>query len=434
MLNIILKIYSGFWFVALFFLKRNKRVRDGWNERTGNKLPVGKFDLWIQSASGGESLLTSMLLEHLGGDSWTKGKIKILVTSTTRQGIDTLEKVIDQLKGNSNIEVHKAFFPFDAPWIMQKVFSHISTRLIVVMETELWPSFFVEAKKKNIPLFLVNGRMSQKSYKSYRYLKVFFRKYGPDRIWAISEDDQNRFIEVCGEGKAQLMHNIKFDRMEPSQASDSSDIQKLFETNKQIVLLGSVRKEEEQLILITIKELKKKRNNIQIAIFPKHVERADSWLELLSLETLTCVKRSEFDGNTDYDVIVWDTFGELAKTYNVADTVFVGGSLVELGGQNFLEPLAYGIRPVIGPSWYNFSWVGKEIIEEKLVIEVQSIDELAAALINELDSPERKKIVLKRVNSYLSSRKGGTQLVCREIVNELISGPHAKRPFRQTLC
>ncbi len=419
--NIILKLYSGLWFVALFLLKRNKRLSDGWAERVGNKLPEGKFDLWIQSASGGESLLTSMVLQQLAGDFKQAEKIKILVTSTTRQGIDTLQNGVELLGENTNLEIHKAFFPFDAPWIMKKAFKIIRPRMVVVMETELWPSFFVEAKKYDIPLFLVNGRMSPKSYKSYKYLKGFFREYGPDYIWAISEDDQQRFKDVCGEDKAQLMHNIKFDRMEPSQVNDSSSIKKLFAVNKQIVLLGSIRKEEEESILATIKELKKKHNNIQFAIVPKHIERADNWLDLLKSQKLTGIKRSEFVGNTDYDVIVWDTFGELAKAYNVADAVFVGGSLVDLGGQNFLEPLAYGIRPVIGPYWQNFFWVGREIVEENLVIEVSSASELTTALINELESPEAKEIVLERVNRYLSSRKGGTQLVCNKIIEELTS-------------
>lgn len=420
-LNIIFKIYSGIWFVALFFLKRNTRVSDGWNERIGSQLPVGKFDLWIQSASGGESLLTSMLLQQLAVDFKQKRKIRILVTSTTRQGIDTLQKAVDQLGESSNVEIHKAFFPFDAPWIMKKAFNAITPRLIVVMETELWPSFFVEAKSRKIPIFLVNGRMSEKSFKSYKYLKGFFRQYGPDHIWAISEDDQRRFKEICGAEKSQLMYNIKFDRMVPGEVKDSSSIKELFGANKQIVLLGSVRKEEEELVLTTVKELTEKRDDLQVAIFPKHIERADAWLELLKEETLTAVKRSEFNGDTDYDVIVWDTFGELAQAYSIADAVFVGGSLVDLGGQNFLEPLAYGIRPVIGPSWYNFAWVGREIVEEELVVELRSAAELAGALLDELDAPQTKEVVLERVNRYLSSRKGGTQMVCREIVKELTS-------------
>ena len=420
MINFFLNIYSFAWRLALPILKRTRRISFGWQERIVNNTPSGPFDLWIQAASGGESLLTNMLLEGLMGTLNSQKKCKILVTSGTKEGVESLIKGKARLAAD-HVEIHIAYFPFDAPFLMEKAFYHFSPRLVIILETELWPAFLVTAKKNKTPVFLVNGRMSDKSVATYKRFSRFFSAYGPEKIWAISELDRGRFSEVMGPNKVELMHNIKFDRITPiHNKTPNHKLVNLLPIGKPFILLGSIRREEEEKILITIKELLAARNNITIGIFPKHISRAEIWQNILKKENIESIKRSDISlDNPTKNVIIWDIFGELADAYNLAQTAFVGGSLVNLGGQNFLEPLVFGLRPIIGPYWRNFGWVGREIVTTGLVTEVDNENVLTSALLERLDQQVDKDSIRDQVQQYFEPKKGGTQFVCQKITEKL---------------
>ena len=420
MLTIFLNIYSLAWRLALPILKRAPRTALGWRERVLKESPSGPFDLWIQAASGGESMLTNMVLEELTRTVKTGKKYRILVTSGTREGVDSLRKGQDKLK-TEHFDVHLAYFPFDAPFLMAKAFARYAPRLVVILETELWPAFLVTARRKQVPVFLINGRMSDKSAGTYKRFSRFFTSYGPDKVWAISELDQRRFSDVMGENKVGLMHNIKFDRITPvHNKAPNQKLHALLPADQPFILLGSIRKEEEEKICTTIKQLLAHRNDITIGIFPKHISRAEIWQDLLKKEGIASIKRSEISPDSPaLHVIVWDVFGELADAYNLAQTTFVGGSLVNLGGQNFLEPLVFGLRPIIGPYWRNFAWVGQDIVRSGLVTEVDNETTLATVLLDRLGQQMDKECILDQVQHYFEPKKGGTHFVCQKITEQL---------------
>ncbi|HBG20388.1 MAG TPA: 3-deoxy-D-manno-octulosonic acid transferase, partial [Desulfobulbaceae bacterium] len=132
------------------------------------------------------------------------------------------------------------------------------------------------------------------------------------------------------------------------------------------------------------------------------------------------VKRSRATGRSlPGTVIVWDIFGELAGAYGLASATFVGGSLLNLGGQNFLEPLVFGLKPIIGPYWKNFAWVGRDIVAAGLVREVADEHELAQALLATIDEPGTRADVIEQVHTFFAPRKGGTEQVCRQIIDKL---------------
>lgn len=425
MINIVLAFYSLAWRLVLPFLKRSPRVRLGWWERTLREAVEGPFELWIQAASGGESLLTGMVLDSLAEFLPKDKKYRILVTSGTRQGIESLQKCCINQSADNIFDITIAYFPFDAPYLMQKAFDAFAPKLAIIVETELWPGFLVNAKKKNIPVLLINGRMSEKSFGSYKFFSHFFKKYGPEKVLAISPIDGQRFSRIVGPDKVSLINNIKFDRIEPRiDVSRQNPIADLLPGGSSFVLLGSIRREEEKKILDTIINLLRVRPDITIGLFPKHIERAEDWLRLLAKENIPAIKRSSLlCRQSRGSVIVWDVFGELAGAYELADAVFVGGSLENLGGQNFLEPLVFGVRPIIGPYWKNFAWVGREIIDCGLVQEVADENELVTGLLKALDADISRNQVINQVQDFFEPRKGGTRQVCRQIIDILdISG------------
>lgn len=381
----------------------------------------GPFDLWIQAASGGESMLTIMILENLVTSRPKYKKWRVLATSGTKQGIDSLMHRVQNLPSDNGIDITVAYFPLDAPYLMEKAFRRFAPKLAVILETELWPAFLIHANKNNVPVFLVNGRISAKSFASYKYFTNFFHKYGPEKVLAISPTDAERFARLVGAEKVSLINNIKFDRVEPRKdISEYNPISLLLPQDSPFVLLGSIRKEEENKILQTIVHLLAVRPKSTIGLFPKHIERADHWLELLIRENILVVKRSEIDvRQPPGSVIVWDVFGELAGAYALADAAFVGGSLENLGGHNFLEPLVFGRKPIIGPFWRDFAWVGREIIDSGLVQEVADENELVTALVRAIDTDLSQDVVIKQVQAFFEPRKGGTRQVCRQLINTL---------------
>jgi len=421
LINLILPFYNLAWRVAMPFLRRSPKIALGWAQRTLQDAPDGPFDIWIQSASGGESLLTNMVLANLADTLPRQKKLRLLATSGTKQGIDSLQKALDILPPGGNLEVHIAYFPFDAPHLMRKAFARFTPKLAVIVETELWPGFLIFARRNNVPVFLINGRISEKSYGSYRHFQGFFKQYGPERIWAISPLDRMRFARIFGTERVDLMNNIKFDRIQQKNAFPSdSPIAALLPKTAPFVLLGSMRREEEHLLLKVVIDTLACRNDIVIGLFPKHIERADHWLVLLHTAKVEAVKRSQIsEKRRPGTVIVWDVFGELAGAYALAAAAFVGGSLVNLGGQNFLEPLVYGLKPIIGPYWKDFAWVGRDIVTSGLVREVVNGVELTAALLAAIDDHPGREDVILQVDRFFAPRKGGTEKISRQIIDKL---------------
>lgn len=427
MIRILLKLYNLAWAVILPFLRKSPRISQGWKERILDEFQPGPYDLWIQAASGGESMLTNMIIDQLAESLPEKvpGGLKILATSGTKQGIDSLNKGVlarnarEYLTGRADVAV--SYFPFDAPDIMQRAFEQFSPRLAVIVETELWPNFLVCAKQMDVPVLLVNGRMSEKSFRSYKHLHFFFSRFGPEKVYAISQLDGERFSQVIGRKKVEVIQNIKFDRIETQENNPGKNpLSTLLPDDKAFIVLGSIRKEEEDKILDTLDNLLIKRSDITIGLFPKHIERADHWIQLLSSRNISSIKRSQTYKAIPADrVIVWDVFGELAGAYALARAAFVGGSLINLGGQNFLEPLVFGLRPIIGPYWKNFAWVGREIVSSGLVTEVEDENELTAALIKSIDDATDKEEIMKQVQQFFNPKKGGTELVSSKILRQL---------------
>ena len=419
MLKIFLATYAALWRIALPFLHRKPRLADGWEERILARTAGHDFDLWIQSASGGESLLSQMVLTTLakqlkGSDS----KLRILATATTREGIDTLQKT----PAAENIDLTVAFFPFDAPPIITRAFNAFRPRLAVLVETELWPAWLITARCTEVPVLLVNGRMSDKSCRSYRRLHRFFTAFGPGRVLAMSEEDAARFRSILPPERVQMVPNLKFDRMELSNSAPPFAFQP--PEDSPFIVLGSVRAEEEEQIARCLDVLCKARPDATIALFPKHPARAPALTEMLATRRLPVRLRSSLNETcVPGTVIVWDSFGDLAAAWSRADAAFVGGSLCDWGGHNFLEPLGFGVRPVIGHNWKNFAWIGREVISCGLVSEVEDEEQLARTLLERLSSPDDRDDVHHRAESLFAEKRGGTAVTCTEILTALNAKP-----------
>jgi len=414
-----LGLYNFIWKIVIPTLSINKRLAEGYEQRILNK-KLPEADLWIQAASVGEAYLAIELIKNLKPEFPTR----VLITTNTKQGLEILERsIIDILKERKEISISVAYFPFDKPSIMKKAVKQVRPKIMILLESEIWPGLLYSLKQYGCTIIIINGRITEKSLKRYLVWPSLWYSLRPDKIFAISEKDADRFAKLFGPNNVNVMPNIKFDRIgyNDSMSPKSGPIEKIIAPDTDLIILGSVRREEETAVEKIIIEILKRRPDIVIGLFPKHLQRIKFWENALNRLKIPFILRSNAETHvTPGTIILWDTFGELNFAYSHSKAAFVGGSLAPLGGQNFLEALTSGVIPVIGPSWENFYWVGNEIVKQGLVRIAQDWKQVADTLIEDVKKHSLHEDVRKKALLYLKSHQGGTAQLC-SIIKEILN-------------
>lgn len=437
--------YSFAWRVARPALRRNRRLADGFAERLlppgwpglGESLPNGRVDIWVQAASGGEARLACALLDALpalaGGAACT-----VLATTWTRQGRDILDAKARALSA-SPLRLIPRFVPFDDPALMRRALASARPRVVVLLETELWPGLLHACREAGVPVLVLNGRLTEKTARIYARTAGLWRALAPDRIVAMSAENTARFARIFPATPCETLPNIKFDLA--AQAArlgvTSPDLPAVLGLGagalRPLGLFASVREEEEQELCAVLGQLAAEGlfatqggPAARLVIAPRHMHRVEAWTCHLARLGLHWTRRSCPDaGAAAADVIVWDAFGELAWLYAVADAVFVGGSLAPLGGQNFLEPLAAGVVPCVGPHLANFAWAldapeGEGLAERDLLRRVPDGQALcrflSATLTRGALTPAQRLETREHFYTWLAYRQGGTAAQAARLV------------------
>jgi 3-deoxy-D-manno-octulosonic-acid transferase len=408
-------LYDFSWRIALPWLKLNQRLAEGYQQRViKDKLP-GVADLWIQAASVGESFLALEILKTLR----MRQPTQILLTANTRQGIDILNQALPELTdAKRQIQAHVRYFPFDKPSIMTAAVAAIRPKLMVLLETEIWPGLLLALKTRRCKSIIVNGRITNKSLQRYHLWPSIWQALRPDKVLAISSADADRFGKLFGPDDVDVMTNIKFDRMAPASVADNDHfkIESVLPAGSAFVVFASVRQEEESEVKKIVQDLAQNRPQTVLGLFPRHLQRLKFWQDGLTQLGLPWILRSAISDRVSAGtVILWDTFGELMPAYRLAQSAFIGGSLAPLGGQNFLEALVSGVIPVIGPSWENFAWVGQEAIEAGLLRVADDWRQAATLILQDLNAPRPRAAVIGAVHQFFDTRRGGTAQACRQI-------------------
>ena len=312
---------------------------------------------------------------------------------------------------------------------MQRAVRHIRPALMVLLEAELWPAHLAALKNAGTCILVVNGRMSAKSLKRYRWWPAFWRHLSPDGILAMSAADARRFAALFGPQRVAVIPNLKFDRLDLNSAGGDgvNPLASLFLPDVELLVLGSIREAEEEAIQNIITAIRGLRPDTVIGLFPRHVQRLAAWASWLDRRRITWRLRSRVATPVaPGTVILWDTFGELVSAYRLCRAAFVGGSLAPLGGQNFLEAVTSGVVPVIGPHWDNFAWVGEAFFKLGLIQVAADWRQAADLLAAILSRTPRRENVRRRALQYIKERQGGTDRVCR-LIESALARPHGSR-------
>ncbi len=352
--------------------------------------------------------------------------IRVLLTTYTSQGMEILEKARSEaMQQTSKLTIDTAFFPFDHPALMTRAVAAIRPKVMLLLESELWPGLMHACKQQGVKILVANGRMTARSLTRYRTWPTLWRYLRPDKILAISTDDASHFATLFGKDDVAIMPNIKFDRINNQGAPTAADnpLAHLFpaDATYSLIVLGSIRQEEEADIIQLICAIREKNRQVIIALFPRHMHRINKWKKILEDLRYPWQLRSRATDPVGHgSIILWDTMGEMLFAYQLASAAFVGGSLAPLGGQNFLEPLTCGVKPVIGPYWNDFSWIGQEIIDQQLVFQAKNWQKAAELLLKNASAPPPRKQTQQEILTYAESHCGGTAQICTTI-NTLLS-------------
>lgn len=365
--------------------------------------PTTKSPIWIHALSVGEVNSAVPLVKSI---HQRFKDIPMVFSATTETGYNVAQ---DRL---SHMVNHIIFYPLDLIWIVRRIINTVRPRLFILVETDIWPNF-LKVVRYYAPIILVNGSMSQKSYKRYRRIP-WFTKEVLDHFSFLgvqTEEDASRFLGIGAKReRVRVMGNIKFDQ--PNIILSQDEVKRLKQQlglkEERVFVAGSTHKGEDEIILNIYKLVKGGHQDIVLIIAPRHPERFDEVTNLAKEYGFRVVKRTKISPSAarDFDVIILDTIGELSQIYSLASVVFVGGSLVNIGGHNMLEVAAHKKVPLFGPYTHDQFEIVRTLKENDGGIEVRNEKELLYQVERLLDDPSLSNTLGQRAYEVINKNRG----------------------------
>ena len=414
-------IFDAFYITALafglpYFLLKiviNKRFRAGLLHRFGFiPAKTGKKPcIWIHCASVGEVLTAKTLIKSIEKEF---DGFEIALSVNTNTGFSVAKKYFE---GKMIF-----YFPLDLSWVVDKAFNRIKPQLILLIELEIWPNFITAAAKKQIPVVLVNARISAKSAKWYRlfcrisgtFLKSLLRK--ENLFCARTQADAFRLKELgISETQIKVTGNMKYDNIVTDISANTRErLLKLFEieADEKVIVCGSTFEGEEIILLRVFKNLCVKFGKLRLIIAPRHIERVPDIIKQIASLGFGYAKKSSLDkgkkgaGYKGHPIIVVDTVGELSTIYSIADCVFVGRSLIPHGGQNMVEPAGLSKPVIVGPHTFNFKEEVDLLKEADAILIVKDEHSLSKAITYLLEHPEESGEIGRRAQLAVTKQMG----------------------------
>ena len=358
--------------------------------------------IWFHGSSVGEILSVIPLIEKLEKNKTIN---KILITSSTLSS----SKILSKFKLKKTIH---QFFPIDSNGLTKKFLNYWKPSIAIFIESEIWPNMLVNIKKNSVPLVLLNARITKKSYNKWRMIpstaNMIFKNFD---ICLSQNKETKKYLKYLGAKKIKFIGNLKFSESK-SQKNNNFDnkLTKIFKSKK-IWCAASTHDNEEKICALAHKNLKNKYKDILTIIIPRHIQRADSIIKEIEYLDLNIQKRSQNSNiNKNTDIYLVDTYGETKSFYKICNTVFLGGSHINRGGQNPLEPARFGCKILHGPYVQNFTEVYKLLEKNNLSCKFNNIKQLIT-LVNQSITKKtnftNKIVKLKKIGSNILNKTLG---------------------------
>ena len=404
-----------------YYLLRGLRYgksRRGIRERLGRFAPdrlvplAGKRVFWVHAVSVGETRAAIPLVKAL---KQAYPDCAILLSNVTETG-----HAVAQTVREADLSI---FFPFDLSWVVRRVLRQIRPALLIIVETEIWPNFVRCGHALGIPVVLVNGRLSDRSFPRYlRIRSLMAPLLARFAAFCMQSDlDAERMRRLgANPARVEVTHNLKFDMQAP--LPEQAEVERLREryrlpAQKSVLVAGSTHAGEEEIMVAAFKDLIAAGRQLQLVLVPRHPERCRSVLEMLSAAGLSGVLRSEVEDRQEPlaagEVLVGDTLGEMLRFYAVADLVFVGGSFVPVGGHNVLEASLVGKPVLFGPHMHNFKEISRLLLSVGGGRQIDDGAALTVELARLLDDAAARAAMGTKGRELLAANAGATDHTLR---------------------
>jgi 3-deoxy-D-manno-octulosonic-acid transferase len=400
----------------LFRMATTQKYREGLLERLGmvpsrlRKQMAGLGSerplIWVHAVSVGEVLAVSRLVKTLDA---ALPDYLIVLSTTTRTG---------QALARERFGSNRVFYcPLDLPWAVRAWLNALQPSLLILAETEFWPNLLSGCFRRNIPVAVVNARISDRSWPRYRRMRWLWRPFLSrlSRVLAQSQTDADRLKTIgCLPERVTAAGNLKFD-VRTAEEADATRQLKKSSASLRLIVAGSTLEGEEAALLQAWPRLLHADPQLVMVLAPRHPERFAAMAALLEKSGMVWVKRSDWHSAPEDSlkplnpgqIVLLDTIGELASVYSLAAVAFVGGSLVPAGGHNPLEPAQFGVPIVMGPHYANFRAITEDLLAHQ-ALRISSAEDLSATLIGLLQNPQASKAMGARARQVFEQQAGAT--------------------------
>ncbi|AHI32812.1 MULTISPECIES: lipid IV(A) 3-deoxy-D-manno-octulosonic acid transferase [Marinobacter] len=417
--------YSLFFRIALPFVllrlwwigRTNPEAFVRWQERLGYVEAFDEPVIWVHAVSVGETIAAAPLVKAL---LRRNPDIPILMTAMTPTGSARARALFGD-------RVHYAFSPYDTPGAVRRFVGRVRPRALVIMETELWPNMIALSRQREVPIFLINARLSSRSARGYERVASLVRPLLRSISWiaAQAEEDAGRFLRIGATPESvSVTGSIKFDvEVSDEVRAESSGLRAALGADRPVWIAASTHDGEDRQILEAHQQILEHFPNALLMIVPRHPERFDDVARLIDAMGLSLVRRSQSGsdggGKVGSEVYLGDTMGELLMLYGASDVAFVGGSLIERGGHNPLEPAAWGIPVVSGPHIFNFETIYDRLDSGQGLFITDSAESLAQCVVHLFSDKSSAQKAGHNALAVVNANRGALEKVVDGIVKRV---------------
>jgi 3-deoxy-D-manno-octulosonic-acid transferase len=399
------------------------RKNPGYRDRTGERFgfysrTVPANCIWIHAVSVGESQATQPIMRWI---SENYPDVPVVISTTTPTGAERIEQMYRDT-------VQHIYFPYDLPLALSRALDLLSPRLMIVMETEIWPNLMHQCRKNDIPVLLANARLSASSAKRYGHIHSLITDAIQSfcHIAAQDEADAQRFIGLGADKKqVSVCGSVKFDVRIPASVREHGELLRIaWGTGRHVWIAASTHPGEDEILLDIHKTLLDRFPDALLVLAPRHPERFDDVAALVESRGFGYCRRSKMPVcKSNSQVYLGDTMGELTVFFAAGDVAFVGGSLVPIGGHNVLEPASVGLPVVVGPHMKNFLSITQLMRDAGALTQIENAEQLKAELLELFENAEKRTAMGQAGLDVISLNQGALECVANIMEECLIKKP-----------
>lgn len=369
--------------------------------------------VWVHAVSVGEVVAATPVIRRL----LESGEVAVMVTTMTPTGSTRVAETFGQ-------QVLHVYAPYDLPWTVAAFLRRTRPVLAIIMETELWPNMLHECARQKLPAVLANARMSARSARRYGRFARATRQLLDclSHVAVQNDEDGQRFLDLgLAPHKLTVTGSVKFDiTISPALRDSVAELRASYGPTRPIFIAASTHDGEDSTLLDAFVQVLTIEPTALLILVPRHPERFDEVYELSRARFSTCRRSSgQCPGGTQ--VIVGDTMGEMMLLYGCADIAFVGGSLIERGGHNMIEPACWGLPIICGPHTFNFADISKRLTQVGGMVTVTDAGSLAAQVLDWLQKPQERQLVGLKAQQFAEQNRGAVERLM-EIVRPYVPG------------